>query len=162
MTESKTITWTDPRPTAALGAQLSGMDYLSKMIAGEVPGPPIMAHMNQQLVRVINGEAWFEATPDDSHYNPIGVVHGGFAMTLLDSAAGCAVHTTLQQGWAYTSLETKVNFLRAVTSDVGPLTAHGWVTKPGRRVAFSEADLRDADGTLFGTASSTCAVFQLG
>ncbi len=82
-------------------------------------------------------------------------------MTLLDSAAGCAVHTTLPAGLAYTSLETKVNFLRAVTSDSGRLRAHGWVTKPGKRAAFAEADLRDAHGNVLATASSTCLVFPV-
>jgi uncharacterized protein (TIGR00369 family) len=89
-------------------------------------------------------------------------VHGGLALTLLDSAAGCAVHSTLPLGLAYTSLETKVNFLRAITSDTGPVRAHGWVTKPGRRAAFAEADLRALDGTLLATAQSTCLVYPLG
>ena len=107
-------------------------------------------------------DAVFEIVPDDSHYNPIGVVHGGVALTLLDSAAGCAVQSTLPQGFAYTSLETKVNFLRAITSDTGKLRAHGWVTKPGKRAAFAEADLRDAEGRVYATASSTCLVFPVG
>jgi uncharacterized protein (TIGR00369 family) len=156
---SKTINWFDPRPTAALGRESSGLDFLSKMVAGEVPPPPIGSHFNMSLVSVDVGDAVFEAVPDDSHYNPIGVIHGGFALTLLDSAAGCAVHSTLAVGQAYTSLETKVNFLRAVTSDTGPVRAHGWVTKPGRRAAFAEADLRTLDGTLLATAQSTCLVF---
>jgi len=157
---SKTISWIDPRPTAALGQQSSGLEFMTKMVAGEVPPPPIMSHFNMTLVSVDNGDAVFEAVPDDSLYNPIGVVHGGFALTLLDSAAGCAVHTTLSLGQAYTSLETKVNFLRAISSDTGPVRAHGWVTKPGSRAAFAEADLRTLDGTLLATAQSTCLVFN--
>jgi uncharacterized protein (TIGR00369 family) len=156
---SKTISWFDPRPTAALGQQSTGLEFLSKMVAGEVPPPPIGSHFNMKLLSVSQGDAVFEAVPDDSLYNPIGVIHGGFALTLLDSAAGCAVHSTLALGQAYTSLETKVNFLRAVTSDTGPVRAHGWVTKPGRRAAFAEADLRTLDGTLLATAQSTCLVF---
>lgn len=159
---SKTISWADPRPTAALGQQLSGIDFLTKMLAGEVPAPPISSHFGMSLVSVAVGDAVFEALPDDSHYNPIGVVHGGLALTLLDSAAGCAVHSTLAVGQAYTSLETKVNFLRAITSVTGPVRAHGWVTKPGRRAAFAEADLRALDGTLLATAQSTCLVYPLG
>ena len=157
---SKTISWIDPRPTAALGQQLSGLEFMTKMVAGEVPPPPIMSHFNMTLVSVDKGDAVFEAIPDDSLYNPIGVVHGGFALTLLDSAAGCAVHTTLALGQSYTSLETKVNFLRAISSDTGPVRAHGWVTKPGSRAAFAEADLRTLDGTLLATAQSTCLVFN--
>jgi uncharacterized protein (TIGR00369 family) len=159
---SKTISWFDPRPTAALGRESTGLEFMSRMVAGEVPPAPIMSHFNMTLVSVDKGDAVFEAIPDDSLYNPIGVIHGGFALTLLDSAAGCAVHTTLALGQAYTSLETKVNFLRAVTSDTGPLRAHGWVTKPGSRAAFAEADLRTLDGTLLATAQSTCLVFPLG
>jgi uncharacterized protein (TIGR00369 family) len=156
---SKTISWFDPRPTAALGQQSTGLEFLSKMVSGDIPPPPIGSHFNMSLVSVDVGDAVFEAVPDDSLYNPIGVIHGGFALTLLDSAAGCAVHSTLALGQAYTSLETKVNFLRAVTSDTGPVRAHGWVTKPGRRAAFAEADLRTLDGTLLATAQSTCLVF---
>lgn len=156
---SKTVTWTDPRPLAASALQLTGLDFMTRMIAGEFPAPPIAELLGFRLIEVGDGDAVFEVRPDDSHYNPIGVIHGGLAMTLLDSAAGCAVHTTLPLGQAYTSLETKVNFLRPVTAESGLLRAHGWVTKPGRRAAFAEADLRDAAGTVLATASSTCAVF---
>jgi len=162
MTESSTtITWSDPRPTAALALQLSGLDFLKRMMAGEIPPPPIATRLGFDLVEVAEGDAVFEITPDDSHYNPIGVVHGGVALTLLDSAAGCAVQSTLPLGLAYTSLETKVNFLRGITSDTGKLRAHGWVTKPGRRAAFAEADLRDAEGRVYATAASTCLVYPV-
>jgi uncharacterized protein (TIGR00369 family) len=159
---SKTVTWQDPRPSASAALQMGGLEFLTKIIAGEIPAPPIARSLGYDLVEVREGHAVFEVTPDDSHYNPIGVVHGGLALTLLDSAAGCAVQSTLPQGLAYTSLETKVNFLRAVTSDSGLLQARGWVTKPGKRAAFAEADLRGADGTLYATASSTCLVFPVG
>jgi uncharacterized protein (TIGR00369 family) len=159
---SKTITWQDPRPTAAAAMQLSGLEFLSKIASGELPPPPISQALGFHLVEVHEGEAFFRATPDDSHYNPIGVVHAGLAMTMLDSAAACAVHSTLPEGLAYTTLETKVNLLRGVTSSTGTLTARGWVTKPGRRAAFSEADLRDDEGTVYATASSTCLVFPVG
>ena len=162
MTESsKTITWSDPRPSAAVALELSGIDFLKRMIAGEVAPPPMAKLMGFELVDVSEGDAVFEVLPDDSHYNPIGVVHGGLALTLLDSVAGCAVQSTLPAGLAYTSLETKVNFLRALTSATGKVRAHGWVTKPGKRAAFAEADLRDADGTLYATAMSTCLVFPV-
>jgi uncharacterized protein (TIGR00369 family) len=159
---SKTITWSDPRPSAAAALQLSGLDFLKRMISGEIPPPPIAKRLGFDLVEVADGDAVFEMTADDSHYNPIGVVHGGVALTLLDSAAGCAVHSSLPAGLAYTSLETKVNFLRAITSATGTLRAHGWVTKPGKRAAFAEADLRDADGTVYATAASTCLVYPVG
>jgi uncharacterized protein (TIGR00369 family) len=163
MTEpTKTLTWTDPRPTAALARQLSGLEFLSRIVDGEIPPPPIQAHMNQRFVSVSEGDAVFEGTPEESHYNPIGVVHAGFAMTLLDSAAACAVHSTLPQGMAYTTLETKVSLLRAITTDTGVMRAHGWIVRPGSKAAFSQADLRDADGKVYATATSTCAVFPVG
>lgn len=159
---SKTITWSDPRPSASAALQLSGLEFLKRMVAGEVAPPPIAKLLGFELVEVAAGDAVFEITPDDSHYNPIGVVHGGLALTLLDSAAGCAVHASLPEGLAYTSLETKVNFLRGITSATGRLRAHGWVTKPGKRAAFAEADLRDAEGTVYATAASTCLVYPVG
>ncbi|HKY58657.1 MAG TPA: PaaI family thioesterase [Aeromicrobium sp.] len=159
---SKTITWSDPRPSATAALQLSGLEFLKRMAAGEVPPPPIAKLLGFELVEVAVGDAVFEITPDDSHYNPIGVVHGGLALTLLDSAAGCAVHSSLPEGLAYTSLETKVSFLRGITSATGKLRAHGWVTKPGKRAAFAEADLRDAEGTVYATAASTCLVYPVG
>ncbi|MFL6090640.1 MAG: PaaI family thioesterase [Aeromicrobium sp.] len=159
---SKTVTWQDPRPTATIAMQLNGLEFLGQIVSGELPPPPISQTLGFHLVKVEEGEAFFEATPDDSHYNPIGIVHASLAMTMLDSAAACAVHSTLPVGLAYTSLETKVSFLRAVTSASGTLTAHGWVTKPGRRAAFAEADLRDADGNVYATASSSCLVYPVG
>jgi uncharacterized protein (TIGR00369 family) len=158
---STTISWSDPRPSAAAARELSGLEFLTRMAAGEFPQPPIAGRLGFRLAELSEGDAVFEIVPDDSHYNPIGVVHGGVALTLLDSAAGCAVHSTLPVGLAYTSLETKVNFLRAITLETGLLRAHGWVTKPGKRAAFAEADLRDADGALYATASSTCLVFPV-
>ena len=107
------------------------------------------------------GRVEFGCTLDESVYNPIGVVHGGLVCTLLDTVAGCAVHTTLPQGFAYTSIELKVNYLRAVHATSGPLTAIGRVVKPGRRVAFAEGEVLDAQGRTVATASSSLLVFPL-
>src|SRR6185369_7117857 len=103
--------------------------------------PPILEVMNLHLESVEVGTVTFTAQPDESHYNPIGAVHGGFACTVLDSAAGCAVQTTLPHGFGYTSLEIKVNYLKGLSTTTGPLTAIGRVVKPGKRVAFAEAEL---------------------
>ena len=103
----------------------------------------------------------FSCTVDESVYNPIGAVHGGLVCTLLDSVAGCAVHTTLPAGVGYTSIELKVTYLRAVTRASGPLTAVGTVVKPGRRVSFAEGQVFDAAGKLVATASSSLLVFPL-
>ncbi len=155
---SKTVTWHDPLRTAQAGAAMSGRDFIQAMIDGKLPPPPIGNLLGFRAVSVGDGDMVFACTPDESAYNPIGVVHGGLVCTLLDSAAGCAVHTTLPAGVGYTSAEIKVNYLRPIHGHTGELTAHGWVTKPGRRIAFAEADVRDSAGKLLATASSTCLV----
>ena len=159
MQQSKTITWVDPRPQAIQALTMTGLEYLQAMIDGEIPAPPIASHINLEVVSVKTGEAVMAATPDESHYNPIGSVHGGFFATLLDSVCGCAVQTTLPAGTAYTSLDLNVSFLRGITTDTGRVIATGRVTKPGSKAAFVEADIRDADGRLLATATSTCLVF---
>lgn len=165
MTEStsqtKTISWVDPRPQAAQALTMSGLDYLRAMKAGTIPAPPIASHINLEVVEVEPGRVVMAATPDESHYNPIGSVHGGFVATLLDSVCGCAVQTTLPAGTAYTSLDLSVSFLRGLTAETGRVVATGRVTKPGSRAAFVEADIRDADGRLLATATSTCLVFPV-
>jgi len=117
--------------------------------------------MNMTLGEVEPGRVTFTCEPDESHYNPIGTVHGGFVCTVLDSVAGCAVHSTLPLGVGYTSLEIKVNYLRPVNATTGPLVAVGTVTKPGSRVAFAEGTIHDSEGRLVATASSTLLVFPL-
>lgn len=159
MQQSKTITWVDPRPQAIQALTMTGLEYLQAMIDGDIPAPPIASHINLEVVSVETGEAVMAATPDESHYNPIGSVHGGFFATLLDSVCGCAVQTTLPAGTAYTSLDLSVSFLRGITTDTGRVIATGRVTKPGSKAAFVDADIRDADGRLLATATSTCLVF---
>lgn len=140
---------------------MSGLQYMRSLMAGEYPPPPILHLMNMNLTSVEEGIVTFTAQPDESHYNPIGAVHGGFACTVLDSVLGCAVQTTLPFGLGYTSLEIKVNYLGALSASTGPLTAVGRVTKPGKRVAFAEATLTDSAGKLVATASSTLLVFPI-
>lgn len=154
----RTVEWYDPAVPAEAGEHLAGRAYIERIADGTFPPPPIASLLGFRITEVGDGDVRFTVTPDESVYNPIGVVHGGLACTILDSVAGCAVHTTLPPGSAYTSLEIKVSYLRAIHATSGELVAHGWVTKPGRRAAFAEADLRDADGRLLATASSTCLV----
>ena len=158
---SKTITWQDPMLGAQAMTTMSGLDYMRALLAGDYPPPPILEVMNLHLESVEVGTVTFTAQPDESHYNPIGAVHGGFACTVLDSVAGCAVQTTLPHGFGYTSLEIKVNYLAAITATTGPLTAVGTVIKPGKRVAFAEGVLTDSSGKVVATASSTLLVFPL-
>ncbi|WEK12981.1 MAG: PaaI family thioesterase [Candidatus Microbacterium phytovorans] len=146
---------------AAAPLQRSGRDVLQAIQNGDLDDPPISHHVGLRFAQIDDGDVVLTAEPDASHYNPIGAVHGGFFATVLDSACGCAVHSTLPAGVGYTSLELKVSFLRPITAETGTVTAHGWVTKRGRSAAFAEADLRDRDGRVLATASSTCLVFPL-
>lgn len=152
------ITWHDPLESQAAARDLSGIEYLTAMLERRIPGPPIAQTLGFTLDRVEPGEAWFSCAPHESHYNPIGMVHGGLVCTLLDSALGCAGHTLLPAGVGYTSVEIKVSYLRPVSPAGGTLLAHGWVTKPGRRVLFLEGDVRDASDKVVATASGTCLV----
>ncbi len=156
----KTITWYDPLLAAKQGAAMSGIDHLNAIRTGQLPPPPIAAHFDFRIVSVEPGQVGFMCTPDESAYNPIGLVHGGLVCTLLDSVTGCAVQSTLPAGTGYTSVEIKVNYLRPVHGHTGELSARGWVTKPGRRIAFAEGDVRDAAGKVVATASSTCLIME--
>ncbi|MCU1557231.1 MAG: thioesterase family protein [Microbacteriaceae bacterium] len=158
---SRTVTWEDPLIGAALAKTMSGLEYIRALIDGTVPPPPIVNLMRMRPVAAEVGKVTFTCDPDESHYNPIGTVHGGLVCTLLDSVLGCAVQTTLPHGQAYTSLEIKVNYLRPVMADTGQLTAVGIVTKPGSRAAFAEGTVHDSSGKLVATASSTLLVFPL-
>ncbi len=158
---TKTVTWHDPIASAEEGRKLSGLEHLQAVADGRMPGAPIGGLMGFGISSVREGEVVFTCTPDESAYNPIGVVHGGLVCTLLDSVCGCAVQSTLPAGTGYTSLEIKVSYLRAVTAETGLLTARGWVPRPGRRAAFAEGEVRDPAGKLVATATSTCLVFPL-
>lgn len=159
-TREKLVSWEDPLATAAAGAALPGLEALRRMADGRLPPPPIARLMGFGVVRVEPGEVTFAGTPDESVYNPIGMVHGGYVATLLDSALGCAVHSTLAAGVGYTSIEIKVSYLRPVRAGTGPVTATGRVTKEGRRVAFADGEVRDAEGRVLATAQSSFLVLQ--
>jgi uncharacterized protein (TIGR00369 family) len=157
---NRTIHWNDPRVFTEAGRSLSGLELLQKVVAGELPRPPIADLMNFDLVEVRESFAVFTVEPAEYHYNPIGVVHGGLAATLLDSAMGCAVHSTLPAGAAYTTLEIKVNFVRAITVKTGPLRCEAKVIHAGARTATAEARLIDASGKLYAHGTTTCLVIR--
>jgi uncharacterized protein (TIGR00369 family) len=140
--------------------RLSGVEVLRKMMADGL-GPPIGSTLKFPLAEIEPGRAVFRATPGPHAYNPIGVVHGGYAATLLDSACGCAVHSMLAANQGYTTLELKVAYHRPITNDTGPVEAVGKIVSFGRRVAFSEAQLTDAQGRLLASATSTLLVFEM-
>ncbi|HEV2237900.1 MAG TPA: PaaI family thioesterase [Ktedonobacterales bacterium] len=139
---------------------MSGLDFLRAFLAGEIPPPPIARLMNFLLTEVDEGRAVFEGEPEEYHYNPIGVVHGGLALTLLDSALGCAVQSTLPLGAAYTTLETKANLVRAITSTTGHLRCEAKVVHVGRSTATAEGRLTGADGKLYAHGTTTCLILR--
>jgi len=159
--QSRLITWRDPISTQATAASMSGLSYWRAVADGHLPPPPISELVRMRLVDVENGRVTFACTPDASMYNPLGMVHGGLVCTLLDTATGCALHSTLPDGVGYTSVEIKVNYLKAVTVASGPLTAVGTVVKAGSRIGFAEAAATDASGALVATATSTLLIFDL-
>jgi uncharacterized protein (TIGR00369 family) len=158
---SRVVTWEDPLIGSELAKTMSGLEHVQALIDGSIPPPPIIGLMRMRPISAEVGTVVFTCDPDESHYNPIGTVHGGLVCTLLDSVLGCAVETTLPQGQGYTSLEIKVNYLRPVLATTGQLTATGVVTKPGRRVAFADGTVTDAAGRVVATASSTLLVFPV-
>jgi uncharacterized protein (TIGR00369 family) len=161
MIRERSVTWTDPHITAEASRSMAGLDLLRGMLDGVVPAPPITALVGLALTEVEPGRVVMRLTPGEYHYNPIGTVHGGILATLLDSVMGCAVHSTLPKGRGYTSLEIKVNYVRAVTNESGELAAEGKIVHGGRRSAVAEAKVVDAKGRLCATASTTCLVFDL-
>jgi uncharacterized protein (TIGR00369 family) len=152
------VTWFDPATPAAAAAGLSGLEFMQAIAEGRLPPPPIAQLLGMRPSKVERGLVAFACTPDESVYNPIGVVHGGFVCTLADTVTGCAVHTTLDAGTFYTSIDITVNYLRPVTLASGALLATGKVIKPGRRVALAAAEIHDAGGRLVATAPRNCLV----
>ena len=148
-----------PRDVAASGRELAGMDYIQAIVTGELPAPPISELMGFRLVLAEPGRAVFEMEPGPQHYNPIGSVHGGVALTLLDSAMGCAVHTLLAAGVGYTTLEVKTNFVRPITAETGVIQCEGIVIHQGSRIATAEGKLTDASGKLLEHGTTTCLIF---
>jgi uncharacterized protein (TIGR00369 family) len=136
-----------------------GLSFLKALLDGKLPPPPITETMGFRLSHVEAGRIAFEGEPQLRHYNPIGTVHGGFAMTLLDSALGCAVHSTLGKGESYTTLELKVNLVRPLTKDTGLVTAEGRILHRGRSIATSDGEIRDRGGKIYAHATTTCMIF---
>jgi uncharacterized protein (TIGR00369 family) len=140
---------------------MTGLEMLRAMAAGEVPAAPIAELLGFAPVEVEEGRVVFAAVPAEKHYNPLGTVHGGLAATLLDSAMGCAVHSTLPAGVGYTTLELKVNFTRHITSETGRILCEGTVVHRGGRVATADGRVyAEADGRLLAHATTTCLILS--
>ena len=146
--------------TAEEIAGLTGLEFLQAVIDGELPSPPMSGTLGFRLVEVGDGKAVFEAEPGPGLLNPLGSVHGGLALTLIDSATGCAVHTTLPAGTGYTTVETKVNFTRPISPDGGTVRCDGLVVSRGRRIATAEARLVDSAGRLLAHGTSTLMILH--
>jgi uncharacterized protein (TIGR00369 family) len=155
-----TITWEDPARLAARSRGMTGIEFLRAIRDGELPPAPIQALMSFRLDEVDEGRVVFVAQPGPEHYNPIGVVHAGLAATILDSAMAASVHSTLEQGEGYTTLETNFHLVRAVTADDGEVRAEGQVVHRGGRVATAEARATRADGKLVAHGTSTCMILS--
>lgn len=139
---------------------LPGLEALRLLIAGKFAAPTISATMGFTLVEVEHGFAAFEGEPSDRVLNPLGVVHGGWALTLIDSCCGCAGHTTLPAGVGYGTVETKVNFVRPIAANTGRLRAEGRVLALGRTLITSEGKLTDMNGKLYAHGTSTCMIIR--
>ncbi len=145
--------------SAREGLTLPGLEYLRGFRSGRLPRPPIASTLGMDAAEFSEGRAVFTCEPAEYHYNPIGVVHGGLAATLLDSAMSCAVHTTLAAGERYTTLELKVNFVRAITAGTGRIRAVGTIVHRGGTVATAEGRLvADGDGKLLAHGVTTCLI----
>jgi len=158
MERSRTITWSDPHDAAVKAKHMSGMDYFNAMSRGEIAYPPLLETLDLKAVSIENGVAIFAFQPQEFHYNTIGTVHGGVISAILDSAMGCAVHSMLEAGTGYTTLELKVNFLKAITVKAGVLKATSKTIHSGKRTALVEAQLTDEAGNLYAHGVSTCLI----
>lgn len=153
------------RPPAPIGieelARQGGLDFLSRIARGELPGVPIGQTLDFVPVEWASGRVVFQGSPRFEFYNPIGSVHGGYLATLLDSAMGCAVHSTLAPGIGYTTLELKVNYVRPLTDRTGPIRAEGKVISVSRRIGTAEGRAYDAAGRLYAHGTTTCLIFPI-
>jgi uncharacterized protein (TIGR00369 family) len=157
---SRTFSWSDPLATAAAARELPGIDAIRAIAAGELPPPPIASLLDFEIALVEPGRVVFAIEPAEWMYNPIGSVHGGVAATLLDSSLGCAVHTVLDAGAAYTTTDLHVRYVRAMTADTGRVLADSRVVHVGRKLATAEGRLyAEADAArLFAHATTSCLI----
>lgn len=159
---TRTHQWANPADLAAKAKTLSGFDFLNGILTGEIPPAPIAETLDFHPISLEKGKVVFEFEPQEFHYNPIGSVHGGVITTILDTVMGCSIQSALQLGQAYTTLELKVNFLKAVTIKSGKITSTGKIIHLSKSTALVEADLKDEEGRLYAHGVSTCMIFSIG
>jgi len=157
----RTFTWQDPAATAVAGSELPGLQCMQAIVDGTLPPPPIARLLDFTIVEVDDGRAVFAMEPAEWMYNPIGSVHGGIAATVLDSCMGCAVHTTLEAGVAYTTADLQVRYIRAMSGTTGRVLAEGRVVHRGRRTATAEGRLFvESDETLLAHGTTGCVILR--
>lgn len=152
------VTWDDPRAAAEMARSMAGLEYLTAVMNGQISAAPIGQLLGIRLVKVEKGSIAIAGQPGEQHYNPIGLVHGGYMSTMLDSAMGCAVHTELPAGAGYSTVALQINFVRPVDDRVRELCAEGRVVHLGKRQATAEGTLRDNQGKLYAHGTSTCLI----
>jgi uncharacterized protein (TIGR00369 family) len=157
---TKTIQWHDPMNGALKARQMNGLDYLQAISDGAISYPPLLETLDFEPVSIIPGKAVFAFDPQEFHYNSIGTVHGGVISAILDTAMGCSLHSLLEAGTGYTTLELKVNFLKAITIKNGKLKAIGNIIHSGSRTALVEATLTDEKDTIYAHGTSTCMILN--
>jgi len=141
--------------------ELSGLEFLQGIVNGDFPAPTMGGTLGFRLMDVGEGFATFTGVPTDKHFNPAGVVHGGYASTLLDSAMGCACHTLSPKGYSNTTIELKVNLVRPIMPSVGRVYAKANVIHTGRQILTAEGDLLDENGKRYAHGTTTCLTFRL-
>lgn len=156
----RTFQWDNPLEGAKQALQMSGLEYLQAMGDGKIPFPPLLHTLDFKPTHLEKGKVIFSFQPQEFHYNPIGSVHGGVISAILDSAMGCTLHSILEAGTGYTTLELKVNFLKTVTTKIEELHAVGKIIHAGGRTALVEAQLIDKDNTVYAHGVSTCLILK--
>jgi uncharacterized protein (TIGR00369 family) len=154
------VEWDDQAASAHALRELSGLDFLTGILEGRIPGPPVAQLLGFAFTEIEAGRVVMALDPGEHHYNPLSTVHGGVAATLLDSVMACAVHSTLPAGRGYTTLEIKINYVRAITAATGRLRAEGKTIHVGRQVATAEGRLVDAAGRLYVHGTTTCIILD--
>ena len=159
-TRERLVRWEDPAPTVDFVRRSSGLDAIRAIQGGTLPRPPISSLVNFTIAEVEEGRVVVEGYPGEEHYNPIGVVHGGFALTIFDTAMSCAIHTLLPAGVAYTTTDVHVRFIRGVTTATGAVRCEGIALHVGRSTAIAEAKMYDGQGRLLGIGTTACAILR--
>ncbi len=158
---SRSFSWEDPAASAASGLELSGIEHMRAIANGTLPPPPIAQLLGFTILEADRGRATFATEPAEWMYNPIGMVHGGIAATILDSCMGCAVHTSLEAGVGYTTTDLQVRYLRPMSESTGRVLAEGRVVHAGRRTATAEGRLFvEEDGTLIAHGTTGCIILR--